>query len=103
MRQIGTLQNREQAHTFADYLLSIGVEKGETVIALLENRPEIMFIISAVAKIGAIVSCYTIIERIGHSSMKMKIEVWSLFPEKEKSTWNLTYILVFLLVLPACR
>ncbi len=37
-------------------------------------------------KIGAIISCYTIIEKIGHSSMKMKIEVCSLFPEKEKST-----------------
>ncbi len=40
----------------AHYLLSLGVKKGETVIAFLENRPEILFIIGAVSKIGAIVS-----------------------------------------------
>jgi len=44
------------ANQYAHYLLSLGVEKGETVIAFLENRPEIMFIIGAVSKIGAIVS-----------------------------------------------
>jgi citronellyl-CoA synthetase len=44
------------ANQYAHYLLSIGVQRGETVIAFLENRPEILFIIAAVSKIGAVVS-----------------------------------------------
>ncbi len=41
---------------YAHYMLSLGIQKGETVIAFLENRPELLFIIGAVAKIGAVVS-----------------------------------------------
>jgi citronellyl-CoA synthetase len=41
---------------YANYLLSEGVNKGETVITFLENRPEILFLIAACAKIGAIAS-----------------------------------------------
>jgi citronellyl-CoA synthetase len=41
---------------YAHYMISLGIQKGETVIAFLENRPEILFLIGAVAKIGAIVS-----------------------------------------------
>ena len=41
---------------YANYLLSEGVAKGETVIAFLENRPELLFLIAACAKIGAIAS-----------------------------------------------
>ncbi|MBW1847955.1 MAG: long-chain-acyl-CoA synthetase [Deltaproteobacteria bacterium] len=41
---------------YAHFMLSLGIKKGETVIAFLENRPEILFIIGAVAKIGAVVS-----------------------------------------------
>ena len=50
-REFNTIANQ-----YAHYLLSIGVERGETVIAFLENRPEILFIIGAVSKIGAVVS-----------------------------------------------
>ncbi|MGX1929034.1 long-chain-acyl-CoA synthetase [Flagellimonas sp. 2504JD4-2] len=41
---------------YANYLLSEGVNNGETVIAYIENRPELLFLIAACAKIGAIVS-----------------------------------------------
>ncbi len=41
---------------YAHFMLSLGIQKGETVIAFLENRPEILFIIGAVSKIGAVVS-----------------------------------------------
>ena len=41
---------------YANYLLSEGVNDGETVIAFIENRPELLFLIAACAKIGAIVS-----------------------------------------------
>ena len=46
----------ETVNRYAHRLLSLGVEKGEAIIAFLENRPEILFLIGAVSKIGAIVS-----------------------------------------------
>ncbi len=46
----------EVINLYANYLLSEGVNNGETVIAYLENRPELLFLIAACAKIGAIVS-----------------------------------------------
>ncbi|MBD0778727.1 long-chain-acyl-CoA synthetase [Maribacter sp. ANRC-HE7] len=41
---------------YANYLLKKGVQNGETVIVFLENRPELLFLIAACAKIGAIIS-----------------------------------------------
>lgn len=41
---------------YANHLLLEGVKNGETVIAFLENRPELLFLIAACAKIGAIIS-----------------------------------------------
>lgn len=41
---------------YANYLLKEGVKKKETVIAFLENRPELLFLIAACAKIGAVTS-----------------------------------------------
>ncbi|PIE99909.1 MAG: long-chain-acyl-CoA synthetase [Maribacter sp.] len=41
---------------YANYLLKEGVKDGDTVIAFLENRPELLFLIAACAKIGAIIS-----------------------------------------------
>ncbi|HMB64098.1 MAG TPA: long-chain-acyl-CoA synthetase [Eudoraea sp.] len=41
---------------YANYLLLKGVKNGETVIAFLENRPELLFLIAGCAKIGAIIS-----------------------------------------------
>lgn len=41
---------------YANYLLHEGIKNGETVISFLENRPELLFLIAACAKIGAIIS-----------------------------------------------
>jgi len=41
---------------YANYLLAEGIKNGETVISFIENRPELLFLIAACAKIGAIVS-----------------------------------------------
>ena len=41
---------------YANYLLYEGVKNGETVIAYIENRPELLFLIVACAKIGAVIS-----------------------------------------------
>jgi citronellyl-CoA synthetase len=49
-------QFNQTVNRYAHHLLSLGVKKGEVIVAFLENRPEILFLIGAVAKIGAIVS-----------------------------------------------
>lgn len=43
-------------NSYANYLLGEGVKSGETLISFLENRPELLFLITACAKIGAIIS-----------------------------------------------
>lgn len=65
-RTIKALKYENQSYTYfefnviinryANYFLQEGVKNGETVIAFLENRPELLFIIAACAKIGAVVS-----------------------------------------------
>ena len=46
----------EWANRYANYLLSRGVRRGDIVVVMLENRPEIMVTIAALAKIGAVAS-----------------------------------------------
>ncbi|MDX5584695.1 MAG: long-chain-acyl-CoA synthetase [Aureibaculum sp.] len=60
------LKYEEQSYTYAEfnktinryanYLLLEGVKNDETVIAFLENKPELLFLIAACAKIGAVIS-----------------------------------------------
>ncbi len=45
-----------QTNRFADYLRSRGVKKGDNIVSFLNNRPELLFTLSAAAKIGARVS-----------------------------------------------
>ncbi len=49
--QLNEISN-QYAHMFHHY----GVKKGQVVIVFLENRPEVIFIVSALAKLGAIAS-----------------------------------------------
>ncbi|MDN3643260.1 long-chain-acyl-CoA synthetase [Lutimonas halocynthiae] len=63
---ISALKFEDQSYTYdefnqivnryANYLLGEGVKNGETVISFIENRPELLFLITACAKIGAIIS-----------------------------------------------
>ena len=46
----------ETINRYANFLLSEGVKNGDTVITFLENRPELLFIVAACAKIGAVAS-----------------------------------------------
>ncbi|MCP4753974.1 MAG: long-chain-acyl-CoA synthetase [Proteobacteria bacterium] len=46
----------EQCNRVANYFLSLGTKKGDVVVVLLENRPELLFCIVGLAKIGAIAS-----------------------------------------------
>ncbi len=41
---------------YANYFLSQGVKDGDVVVVFLENRPELVFMIAAMAKIGAVAS-----------------------------------------------
>lgn len=64
--EISALKYEDQSYSYAEfnqivnkyanYLLGEGVKNGETVIAFIENRPELLFLITACAKIGAICS-----------------------------------------------
>ncbi|MFX1531365.1 MAG: long-chain-acyl-CoA synthetase [Promethearchaeota archaeon] len=44
----------EWINRYANFFLSLGVEKGEIINVFLENRPELMFIMAAMSKIGTI-------------------------------------------------
>ncbi|KKN60638.1 hypothetical protein LCGC14_0529880 [marine sediment metagenome] len=44
----------ENVNQYANYLLSLGVTKGEAINIFVENRPELLFLIGAMSKIGTI-------------------------------------------------
>ena len=44
----------EWINRYANFFLSLGVEKGEVINVFLENRPDLMFIMGAMSKIGTI-------------------------------------------------
>ncbi|MFX0081825.1 MAG: long-chain-acyl-CoA synthetase [Candidatus Hodarchaeota archaeon] len=44
----------EWINRYANYFLSLGVKKGEVINIFLENRPELMFLMAAMSKIGTI-------------------------------------------------
>jgi len=43
----------EQVNRYAGYLISRGLKKGDTAVVFLENRPELLIVYCAIAKIGA--------------------------------------------------
>ncbi len=46
----------EWCNRYANYFLKLGLKKGDVVVVLMNNRPEILFIIVAMSKIGTIAS-----------------------------------------------
>ena len=46
----------EEANRVANFFLSQGIKKGDVVVVLLDNRPELLFCIAGLGKIGAIAS-----------------------------------------------
>ncbi|MBU3915910.1 long-chain-acyl-CoA synthetase [bacterium] len=50
------LQFNQKINQYANYFIEKGVKKGDVVIVFIENRPELLMIIGALAKIGAIAS-----------------------------------------------
>ncbi|MCP4751922.1 MAG: long-chain-acyl-CoA synthetase [Proteobacteria bacterium] len=43
----------EEVNRLANYLISLGIKKGDVFVVLMENRPEMLFCLGAAAKIGA--------------------------------------------------
>ncbi len=43
----------EEVNRLANHLISLGIQKGDVFVALMENQPEILFCLGAAAKIGA--------------------------------------------------
>jgi len=41
---------------YANYFLSLGIKKGDVFVVFMENRPEMLFLVAAAAKIGAVAS-----------------------------------------------
>ena len=53
----GTLTYKEyndRVNQYANYFISQGLQKGDTIAVFLENRPDLLMVYSAVAKIGAV-------------------------------------------------
>ncbi|MBT4264906.1 MAG: long-chain-acyl-CoA synthetase [Deltaproteobacteria bacterium] len=46
-------QYNEEVNRLANYLISLGIKKGDVFVVLMENQPEILFCLGAAAKIGA--------------------------------------------------
>ena len=47
-------QYNEWTNRYANYFISRGLKKGDTAVVFLENRPELLIVYSAMAKIGVI-------------------------------------------------
>ena len=68
----------------AHYFLSLGVKRGDPVIVFVENRPELLIIIGALAKIGAISSLINTNQRdevLTHSITQTKERVFVIGEE----------------------
>jgi acyl-CoA synthetase (AMP-forming)/AMP-acid ligase II len=46
----------EEVNRYANYFISVGLQRGDVMAVLMENRPEMLFVIAAAAKIGAVAS-----------------------------------------------
>ncbi|GAH14911.1 unnamed protein product, partial [marine sediment metagenome] len=44
----------EKINQYSNYLLSLGVIKGEVINIFVENRPELLFLIATMSKIGSV-------------------------------------------------
>src|SRR5210317_270163 len=44
----------ELTNRYANYLIAQGLKKGDVVVVMMENRPDLLAVYSAIAKIGAV-------------------------------------------------
>jgi citronellyl-CoA synthetase len=63
----------EWINRYSNFFLSLGVEKGEVINIFLENRPELMFIMAAMSKIGTIGSLINTKQRAATLKHSLKL------------------------------
>ncbi|GAG63129.1 unnamed protein product, partial [marine sediment metagenome] len=74
----------EWMNRYANYFLSLGLKKGDVINVLLENRPELLIVIGAMAKIGTIASLINTRQRSSsliHSLRLNKIKAYVIGEE----------------------
>lgn len=67
-------EQNEWINRYANYFLSLGVKKGEVINIFLENRPEMIFLIGTMSKIGTIGSLINTRQRSTTLLHSMKIK-----------------------------
>ncbi len=72
-------EQNEWINRYANYFLSLGLKKGDTINVLLENRPELIFIICAMAKIGIIASLINTKQRAASLIHSLKLNPVKLY------------------------
>ncbi|MFW9880785.1 MAG: AMP-binding protein, partial [Candidatus Thorarchaeota archaeon] len=63
----------ENVNRYCNFFLSLGIEKGEIINVFLENRPELMFIMAAMSKIGTIGSLINTRQRAATLRFSLKL------------------------------
>ncbi|NVM55418.1 MAG: long-chain-acyl-CoA synthetase [Candidatus Helarchaeota archaeon] len=58
-------EQNEWINRYTNYFLALGMKKGDIINVMLENRPELIFIIGAMTKIGVIASLINTKQRAG--------------------------------------
>ncbi|MFX1524255.1 MAG: long-chain-acyl-CoA synthetase, partial [Promethearchaeota archaeon] len=74
----------EWINRYSNFFLSLGVQKGEIINIFLENRPELMFIMAAMSKIGTIGSLINTRQRaatLRHSLKLNKVRIYLIGEE----------------------
>ncbi|MFX1427091.1 MAG: AMP-binding protein, partial [Promethearchaeota archaeon] len=74
----------EWINRYANFFLSLGVKKGEVINIFLENRPELMFLMAAMSKIGTIGSLINTRQRsatLRHSLKLNKVRIYIIGEE----------------------
>ncbi|MFW9941122.1 MAG: long-chain-acyl-CoA synthetase [Candidatus Thorarchaeota archaeon] len=74
----------EWINRYANFFLSLGVEKGEVINIFLENRPELMFLMGAMSKIGTIGSLINTRQRaatLRHSLKLNQVKIYVIGEE----------------------
>jgi len=69
----------EWINRYANYFLSLGLKKGDVINVFLENRPELMFIIGAMSKIGTIAALINTRQRAATLSHSLELNPVKLY------------------------
>ncbi len=69
----------ERINQYANFFLSLGLKKGDIMNVFLENRPELLFIIGAMSKIGTIASLINTRQRSATLSHSLRLNPVKLY------------------------